>query len=56
MVLGSPSSGHFTQVVWKSSARLGMGIARKNGYIVVVANYDPPGNFKGVFGSNVKKP
>lgn len=48
--------GHFTQVVWKSTSKLGMGIARKNGYIVVVANYDPPGNYKGNFAANVKKP
>uniref|UniRef100_A0A8D8RP62 Pathogenesis-related protein 1A n=1 Tax=Cacopsylla melanoneura TaxID=428564 RepID=A0A8D8RP62_9HEMI len=46
--------GHFTQVVWKGSTKLGMGIARKNGYIVVVANYDPPGNYKGQFAKNVK--
>lgn len=48
--------GHFTQVVWKNTARLGMGIARKNGTIVVVANYDPPGNYKGQYVKNVKKP
>ncbi|KAL1456098.1 hypothetical protein WDU94_000851 [Cyamophila willieti] len=48
--------GHFTQVVWKSSVNLGMGIARKKGYILIVANYDPAGNMRGKFAKNVNKP
>jgi len=36
-------SGHFTQVVWKSSAELGVGVATAGGRVVVVANYHPPG-------------
>ncbi|KAI5735155.1 hypothetical protein M8J77_014916 [Diaphorina citri] len=47
--------GHFTQVVWKSSSKLGVGIARKNGHILVVANYDPPGNYQGQYANNVRR-
>lgn len=49
------SPGHFTQVVWKSSSKLGVGIARKNGHILVVANYDPPGNYQGQYANNVRR-
>ena len=49
-------SGHFTQVVWKDSKHLGVGKARSsNGKIIVVANYDPPGNFIGQYKDNVLK-
>uniref|UniRef100_A0A914UJL3 SCP domain-containing protein n=1 Tax=Plectus sambesii TaxID=2011161 RepID=A0A914UJL3_9BILA len=41
------NTGHFTQVVWKESSRLGIGVARANNTVYVVANYDPPGNFNG---------
>ena len=53
---GEPSSlasGHFTQVVWKESSRLGVAFAKSGGRVVVVANYDPPGNFIGDFSKNV---
>jgi uncharacterized protein YkwD len=50
-------NGHFTQVVWKSSVRLGCGMARgvKDGLkaVYVVCNYDPPGNVSGDFRRNV---
>ena len=38
--------GHFTQLVWKDSTQLGIGVAKsaKNS-IYVVANYHPGGNF-----------
>ena len=44
--------GHFTQVIWSTSEKLGVGWAKgmsKKGKkaIWVVANYDPPGNYKG---------
>lgn len=40
--------GHFTQVVWWNTARLGCGKATgADGNDVVVCNYDPPGNFDG---------
>lgn len=47
-------SGHFTQVIWKTSELLGVGIAKsRQGYIYVVANYSPAGNFLGHFADNV---
>lgn len=47
-------TGHFTQVVWKDSKELGVGQARsKTGQVVIVCNYDPPGNFIGSFTENV---
>lgn len=44
--------GHFTQLVWKSSTELGVGMARpaKGG---VVCNYNLPGNVTDQFGDNV---
>ena len=51
-------TGHFTQVVWKDTQR--MGVARTcvpdSGETYVVANYDPPGNWKGRFPDNVRRP
>ncbi|TKR86817.1 hypothetical protein L596_011332 [Steinernema carpocapsae] len=47
-------SGHFTQLVWRKSQRVGVGIAKSaKGMYFVVANYDPPGNFVGSFVQNV---
>lgn len=47
-------TGHFTQVVWRDSKELGVGQARsKTGQVVIVCNYDPPGNFIGSFTENV---
>ncbi|XP_058121842.1 uncharacterized protein LOC131281286 [Anopheles ziemanni] len=47
-------TGHFTQVVWKDSRELGVGVARnRSGQVFVVANYDPPGNYIGSFAKNV---
>lgn len=37
--------GHFTQVVWWESTRLGCGQASSAGTVYVVCNYAPPGNF-----------
>lgn len=40
--------GHYTQMVWKNTREVGMGMAVcKNGGAIVVANYDPPGNYLG---------
>jgi pathogenesis-related protein 1 len=48
--------GHYTQVVWRNSVRLGCGVAKcsKNSpfsgfadWQIWVCNYDPPGNFNG---------
>jgi len=50
-------TGHFTQLVWKSSKELGIGIAQAAaGTWYVVANYNPPGNISGQFPLNVLKP
>lgn len=52
----SSDAGHFTAVVWHSSARLGIAIAhcQKTGAYYVVANYDPPGNVSTQFEANVR--
>lgn len=49
---------HFTQVVWKGTRYVGMGMAHnvKRGIVVIVANYFPPGNVIGHFVENVLKP
>ncbi|XP_065157212.1 uncharacterized protein [Atheta coriaria] len=49
-------AGHFTQVVWRLSEKLGVGIAKKNGHIYVVCNYSPPGNYVGNYTPNVPAP
>ena len=52
----SNKTGHFTQLVWVASQKLGLGVARGNGKTIVVANYDPPGNYPGQFQKNVLQP
>ncbi|CAN8257959.1 unnamed protein product [Cochlearia groenlandica] len=38
--------GHYTQVVWRNSVRVGCGKTKcNNGGSLVVCNYDPPGNY-----------
>jgi uncharacterized protein YkwD len=40
--------GHYTQMVWKSTTKVGIGVAQcSGGGIIIVANYDPPGNYLG---------
>uniref|UniRef100_A0AAY4EIA1 SCP domain-containing protein n=1 Tax=Denticeps clupeoides TaxID=299321 RepID=A0AAY4EIA1_9TELE len=48
-------TGHFTQVVWKSSKELGLGVATDGRTIIVVGQYHPAGNFTnpGYFQENV---
>ena len=42
--------GHYTQMVWKTSTMVGLGVATcENGAMIIVANYDPPGNFMGAW-------
>lgn len=47
--------GHFTQVVWKNSKQLGVGIAKNGNNVYVVCNYDPPGNYGGQYPANVTR-
>jgi len=49
----SAQTGHFTQLVWRESARLGCGRAACPGLEVWVCNYDPPGNVEGQYAANV---
>ncbi len=57
----STATGHFTQLVWAGSSRLGCGFARgltRGPYgslnaIFIVCSYDPPGNVSGQFRENV---
>ena len=40
--------GHYTQVVWRDSKRLGCAQSQcNNGWTFVICNYDPPGNYLG---------
>ncbi|XP_011658861.1 basic form of pathogenesis-related protein 1 [Cucumis sativus] len=41
--------GHYTQVVWRNSVRIGCAkvICTNNGGTFITCNYDPPGNFVG---------
>ncbi|XP_037936277.1 Golgi-associated plant pathogenesis-related protein 1-like [Teleopsis dalmanni] len=43
----------FTQVLWKNSCLLGIGIAKKKEQIWVVCNYSPTGNIPGQYAANV---
>ena len=47
------NTGHFTQVIWKTSLRVGVGIARGTDRVIVCAQYSPQGNFLGQFSANV---
>ncbi len=49
----SMHTGHFTQVVWVGSRRLGCGTATCKDRQLWVCNYDPPGNMEGDFKRNV---
>ena len=55
----SSRTGHFTQVVWKASTRIGCGAAQAaDGGVYVVCNYQPPGNMlpSANFSQNVSRP
>ncbi|KAF4105124.1 Golgi-associated plant pathogenesis-related protein 1 [Onychostoma macrolepis] len=50
-----PQTGHFTQVVWKSSTELGVGLATDGNTVFVVGQYRPAGNITnaGLYDQNV---
>ncbi|HEY3804567.1 MAG TPA: CAP domain-containing protein [Kofleriaceae bacterium] len=52
----SMRTGHFTQLVWKSTTQVGCGHAQCNGLDVWVCEYDPPGNVDGEYRTNVLPP
>jgi pathogenesis-related protein 1 len=39
--------GHYTQLIWRDTKRVGCGAASRDGTEVWVCNYDPPGNIAG---------
>jgi hypothetical protein len=48
------TAGHFTALVWRATARVGVGWSRRpDGAFVVVASFDPPGNVEGLYADNV---
>jgi glioma pathogenesis-related protein 2 len=53
----SYKTGHFTQVIWKNTINLGVGIAYSadGRQAFVVANYSPPGNYANQFSTQVPK-
>ena len=59
----SDATGHFTQLIWKGSKRLGIGKARGKFYHegtyydcdFIVARYLPRGNIAGAFPENVQR-
>ncbi|XP_063690846.1 venom allergen 5-like isoform X1 [Bolinopsis microptera] len=46
-------TGHFTQMIWKSTEKMGCAIAKRGTRVYVVANYYPPGNWVGKYRDNV---
>lgn len=48
------NTGHFTQVVWRGTTKLGCASATCNQGELWVCNYDPPGNMQGAFPAHVK--
>ncbi|KAH7122745.1 CAP domain-containing protein [Dendryphion nanum] len=58
----SMATGHFTQVVWKSTKRVGcawnQNVCKDKGkdFHKFVCSYDPPGNYGGKFPDNVPRP
>lgn len=50
----SLTTGHFTQVVWVATNKIGCGIdISSSGKIYGVGQYTPPGNYLGQFQTNV---
>ena len=49
----SMKTGHFTQLVWKSTKQVGCGHVSCKGNDIYVCNYDPPGNWEGQYAKEV---
>lgn len=49
----SMQTGHFTQVVWRSTTQVGCGMAQCKGNDIWVCEYDPPGNWEGQYKQQV---
>ena len=45
--------GHYTQLVWKDTTHVGIGVSQIGNKRIVVANYHPPGNWSGQYRRNV---
>jgi len=43
----STDCGHYTQIVWRSTRRMGCAVARGSQREIWVCSYDPPGNYRG---------
>ncbi|KJZ69664.1 hypothetical protein HIM_10937 [Hirsutella minnesotensis 3608] len=54
----SSGTGHFTQMIWKSTAKIGCARSKKScsGGTIVVCNYKAAGNLSGAFAENVLPP
>ncbi|VDM18127.1 unnamed protein product [Hydatigera taeniaeformis] len=50
--------GHFTQLVWSDTKRAGFGMAKssKGDKVIIVGQYQPPGNYTGEFKTKVPRP
>ncbi len=51
----SMEAGHFTQLVWVGTQRIGCASVECGGGELWVCNYDPPGNMEGDFDRNVRR-
>lgn len=49
----SMQTGHFTQLVWRSTTQVGCGHVTCKGNDIYVCNYDPPGNWEGQYRQEV---